>query len=120
VNALGTYGVLGRNNFIGPGSLNLDLGLHKDFPVNERAKFQFRFEAFNVFNNVNLSNPNSTVTSGNFMKITSTATDRRILQFAFRSNRANIRVSRRRSSSLANDGSDHDRMFQKTRHDVGF
>ena len=70
VNALGTYGVLGRNSFSGPGSFNLDYGLHKDFPVHEKAKFQFRFEAFNVFNNVNLSNPNSTVTSGNFMKIT--------------------------------------------------
>lgn len=84
VNALGTYGVLGRNNFIGPGSFNLDFGLHKDFPVHEKAKLQFRFEAFNSFNNVNLSNPTATVTSGNFMKITSTATDPRILQFALR------------------------------------
>jgi hypothetical protein len=84
VNALGTYGVLGRNNFIGPGSFNLDFGLHKDFPIHEKAKFQFRFEAFNSFNNVNLSNPTATVTNGNFMKITSTATDPRILQFALR------------------------------------
>jgi hypothetical protein len=84
VNTLGTYGVLGRNSFIGPGSFNLDFGLHKDFPVHEKAKFQFRFEAFNLFNNVNLSNPTATVTSGNFMRITSTATDPRILQFALR------------------------------------
>jgi hypothetical protein len=46
-------------------------------------KFRFRFEAFNLFNNVNLANPNTTVTSGNFMKITS-AGDPRILQFALR------------------------------------
>ena len=84
VNALGTYGVLGRNTFIGPGSFNLDFGLHKDFPIHEKTKIQFRFEAFNSFNNVNLSNPTATVTSGNFMKITSTATDPRILQFALR------------------------------------
>lgn len=83
VNALGTYGVLGRNTFRGPGSFNMDFGLHKDFPMNERLKWQFRFEAFNLFNNVNFSNPNSTVTSGNFMKITS-ASDPRILQFALR------------------------------------
>ena len=67
----------------GPGSFNLDCGLHKDFPVRERLKFQFRFEAFNLFNNVNLANPNTTVTSGNFMKIT-VAGDPRILQFALR------------------------------------
>ena len=35
VNALGTYGVLGRNTYRGPGSFNLDYGLHKDFPVHE-------------------------------------------------------------------------------------
>lgn len=84
VNALGTYGVLGRNTFVGPGSFNTDMGLHKDFPVHESMKFQFRFEAFNIFNNVNLNNPNTTVTNSNFMRITSTSTDPRILQFALR------------------------------------
>ncbi len=83
VNALGTYGILGRNVFRGPGSFSLDWGLHKDFPIWESARLQFRFEAFNLLNNVNLSNPNGTVTSGNFMKITS-AGDPRILQFALR------------------------------------
>ena len=83
VNALGTYGVLGRNTYRGPGSFNLDFGLHKDFRLTEKQKFQFRFESFNLFNNVNLANPNTTVTSGNFMKITS-ASDPRILQFALR------------------------------------
>ena len=41
------------------------------------------FEAFNVFNNVNLSLPNSTVTASNFMRITSAASPR-ILQLALR------------------------------------
>jgi hypothetical protein len=83
LNALGTYGILGRNTYRGPGSFNPDWGLHKEFAVRERVRFQFRFEAFNLFNNVNLSNPNSTVTSGNFMRIT-TAGDPRILQVALR------------------------------------
>ncbi len=83
VNELGTYGTLGRNTFRGPGSFNIDLGLHKDFPIGEHLRWQFRFEAFNLLNNVNLSNPNSTVTSSNFMRITS-ASDPRILQLALR------------------------------------
>ena len=52
VNALGTYGVLGRNTYRGPGSFNFDFGLHKDFHLTEKQKFQFRFESFNLFNNV--------------------------------------------------------------------
>ncbi len=83
VNELGTYGTLGRNTFRGPGSFNADFGLHKDFPMGERLRWQFRFEAFNLLNNVNLSNPSGTVTSSNFMRITS-ASDPRILQFALR------------------------------------
>lgn len=83
VNALGTYGNLGRNTFRGPGSFLTDLGLHKDFPMSETLRWQFRFEAFNLFNNVNFNNPDSTVTSANFMRITSAA-DPRILQFALR------------------------------------
>ena len=82
-NALGTYGTLGRNTFEGPGYANVDLGLAKDFRVTERFTATFRFEAFNAFNRVNLNVPTSTVTSGNFMRITS-AYDPRILQFALR------------------------------------
>lgn len=83
VNELGTYGTLGRNTFRGPRSFNVDFGVHKDFLMGERFRWQFRFEVFNLLNNVNLSNPNSTVTNANFMRITS-ASDPRILQLALR------------------------------------
>jgi hypothetical protein len=83
VNALGTFGNLGRNTFRAPGSFVTDFGLHKDFPVRENLRLQFRFEVFNLFNNVNLGKPVSTVTDANFMRITS-AEDPRILQFALR------------------------------------
>ena len=83
MNALGTYGTLGRNTYTGPGFFGLDFGSNKDFPITERVTTQFRFEAFNVFNKVNLRNPTSQVTSSNFMRITS-ASDPRILQFALR------------------------------------
>ena len=56
-NAIGTYGVLGRNTFIGPGYANLDLGVVKDFSPRERIKAQLRFEMFNSLNHANFSNP---------------------------------------------------------------
>lgn len=82
-NALGTFGNLGRNRFRGPGLANVDMGLHKSFRITERVSTQFRFEAFNVFNKVNLNNPTTAQNSGNFMRITG-AGDPRILQFALR------------------------------------
>jgi len=83
VNALGTYGTVGRNSLRGPGSTTLNLGLHKDFPIRESLKVQFRFETFNALNNVNLGLPNGNRSSNTFGRIT-TAGDPRILQFALR------------------------------------
>ncbi|HVN03843.1 MAG TPA: carboxypeptidase regulatory-like domain-containing protein [Bryobacteraceae bacterium] len=82
-NALGTFGNVGRNVFIGPGFVSTDLSLQKEFPIAERAAIQFRAEAFNAFNRVNLQNPTGDLLSGNFMVINS-AFDPRILQFALR------------------------------------
>jgi hypothetical protein len=83
VNAINTYGTLGRNNFRGPGSATLDAGLFKTFAITERLNATFRFEAFNSLNRPNLDGPNTTVTSSNFMRITN-AYDPRILQLALR------------------------------------
>jgi hypothetical protein len=83
-NALGTFGNLGRNRFRGPGFANFDLGLHKSFRITERVNTQFRFETFNSFNRVNLNLPSSAQNAGNFMRISSTLGDPRILQFALR------------------------------------
>lgn len=82
-NAIGTYGQLGRNTFIGPGSHTLDLGLYKDFALTERFVTTFRFEVFNALNTINLGLPSATLTSATFMQITS-ASDPRILQLALR------------------------------------
>lgn len=82
-NALGTFGTLGRNALFGPGYSSSDVGLHKAFPIRENVKVEFRFEAFNALNQVNLQSPNLKRSSGNFMRITS-ANDPRILQLALR------------------------------------
>ena len=73
---------LGRNTFTGPGSVNCDLSLLKNIPIKERAKFQLRFEFFNVFNHTNLNNPVQTLGSPAFGQILSTRTNSRQIQFA--------------------------------------
>jgi len=51
------YGSEQKNQFFGPGNVNTDLSLFKEFPIHEDVRFQFRVESFNVFGNVNLGNP---------------------------------------------------------------
>jgi hypothetical protein len=47
-------GTLSRNAFRGPKYASVDLGVFKDFSIRESLKVQFRAEAFNLFNRVNL------------------------------------------------------------------
>ena len=82
----GSFGNAGRNIGRGPGSLNTDLGIAKNFRLpNERwGYFQFRGELFNAANRVNLGTPNSTLNSGaNFGRITS-AGSARVAQFGIK------------------------------------
>jgi hypothetical protein len=74
----------GRNIFTGPGFFETDFSLHKVFPVKERVKIDVRAEAFNVFNNVNFSQPTATLTSASFGVISSARVPPRILQFALK------------------------------------
>ena len=80
----GTYGNAGRNVLIGPSSANTNAAVFKYFkiPGREGLRLQFRCEFFNLFNNVNLSNPNATLGS-NMGRITSAA-DARVIQFALK------------------------------------
>jgi len=54
---VGTDGTAGRNIIDGPGLKNVDLGIFRDFNLTERFKLQFRAEATNALNIVNLNNP---------------------------------------------------------------
>jgi hypothetical protein len=72
VNDVGTFGTLGRNAFYGPQLFAWDMGMFKSFKITERIQTQFRAEFFNIFNQTNFSNPNTTVTGGGFGAITST------------------------------------------------
>jgi hypothetical protein len=61
VPAVGTDGSSGRNIIDGPAYRNVDLGIFRDVPLKGRSMFQFRIEATNVFNIVNLNNPGTTL-----------------------------------------------------------
>jgi hypothetical protein len=76
VPAFGEEGTLGRNSYIGPGYINTDFNIVKNTKIpwfwkDEAANIQLRGEFFNLFNNVNLQNPDGSLTSGTFGKSTS-------------------------------------------------
>jgi hypothetical protein len=77
------YGNSPRDPLIGPGYIDTDISAFKRFAIYEKSDLMFRAEVFNAFNNVNLSNPNGTLGSPQFGKITSSNTPR-IMQFALK------------------------------------
>lgn len=93
VPARGTWGNAGRNILRGPGLLQLDVALQKRFTISGSRNFQFRWEAFNVFNRMNLGNPGTNISApAQFGRITGplnsnygTGTARQ-MQFMFRIN----------------------------------
>ena len=75
---VGQDGNLGRNVFRGPAFKDVDLGLFKNTKVGERLNIQFRAEAFNLFNRVNLYNPVSNMGSSQFGESTAAFPSRQI------------------------------------------
>lgn len=88
-----TYGNLSRTlpDVRSPGTVNWDISLLKTTAITERVNVQFRAEAFNFLNHVNLGQPNATFvpgpdgknSSGSFGVITS-ARDPRQIQFGLK------------------------------------
>jgi hypothetical protein len=72
-----------RGTIQGPGFNRLDLGVHRNFKITERTSFQFRAEAFNAINHVNVNAIGTTATSSTFGEVTGYR-DMRIMQFAGR------------------------------------
>ena len=61
-----------------------DLSGSKEFRVREGQKVLFRTELFNAFNTPQFANPVSTLGSGSFGRVTGTAGDNRVIQFALK------------------------------------
>jgi Carboxypeptidase regulatory-like domain len=83
---LGQVGNVMRRFFSGPGILNTDLALLKNFKITENQQVQFRAEAFNVFNHAQFNNPSGEIDNtgtGGFGYVTS-ARDPRIMQVALK------------------------------------
>jgi len=83
-----TYGNAGRNVLNLPAHTNFDMGLFKNFAVRESMHFEFRAEAFNVFNHTQWSGVDNSAcygadncSSSTFLTAT-TAHNARILQLA--------------------------------------
>ena len=81
--APGTFGTCqAQGPVIGPGYVDFDISMQKNFPIGERMKFQFRTDFLNVFNHPNLAAPNTSIGSG--FGLINTSQDARQLQFALK------------------------------------
>jgi Carboxypeptidase regulatory-like domain/TonB-dependent Receptor Plug Domain len=74
-----------RNVLYNPGFNNWNMGLFKKFAITERTGFQFRAEAYDVFNHPNWGGVGSDPTNlGTFLKVTNKTGDARNLQVSLR------------------------------------
>ena len=64
--------------FQAPGFERVDMALTKVFPITERFKLRFRFQAYNALNHTNLNAPSGNLTSSSFGKSTSAQIPRQL------------------------------------------
>jgi hypothetical protein len=79
-----TFGNVGRNSLRNPRRTNFDMALFKHFAIKESLAFEFRAEAFNVFNHTEWNGfASTTQTDTNFLYINGVH-NARILQLALK------------------------------------
>ncbi len=71
VTPIGRFGNGGVGILLGPGTINLSMGLGKEFPIRERARLKFEGSFTNLPNHPNLGNPGTAITSIAFGRTTS-------------------------------------------------
>jgi hypothetical protein len=87
------FGNTGRNQFYGPGGVNLDLSLFRAFPMGGQKRLEARVEMGNIFNTGVFANPQGNVTSGSFGVITAVANNNGAAFYPERQVRLGIRYS---------------------------
>ncbi|MEO8130073.1 MAG: TonB-dependent receptor, partial [Bryobacteraceae bacterium] len=80
----GTLGALQRRMFSGPSGFNMDLAVVKRVKLTERQSMEIRMDALNALNHPNFIIGDQVLDSTSFGRVTTTAFDRRIVQFALR------------------------------------
>ena len=83
-NQPGTFGQVGINALRGPVLWTFDVGVARIFPVTESKRIEFRGSFFNLFNNANLGLPQGSQLSPLFGRITTVATDPRVIEFGLK------------------------------------
>jgi hypothetical protein len=68
---IGRFGNAGIGTVVGPGTVNVNAGLSKQFAITERARFKIEGSFTNVFNHTNLADPVLDITSSSVGVITS-------------------------------------------------
>ena len=81
-----TYGNSGANILREDRFKNLDLSLFKQFQINERARIQFRAEAFNLTNTASFAGPGTNIDTASGGLVTSTISAPRNVQFGLKLN----------------------------------
>ncbi|MEZ5356346.1 MAG: TonB-dependent receptor [Bryobacteraceae bacterium] len=77
-------GSVGRNILFSPGFRNWDFSLMKNFYVNERMRFEFRYESFNFSNHPNWNGPASNARNAPTFGVVNSARTMRQNQFALK------------------------------------
>jgi len=88
-NALGTPGTASRRSFYGPGAINFDLALRRNFRFTDTRQLEFRLETFNTLNHTQFFGPvsvNGDIDSALFGQVVKAAPPRLVqaaLKFTF-------------------------------------
>jgi hypothetical protein len=84
--AVGTYGNVGYDEFVGPSNWGIDAAVSRTFNVREMQRLEFRAEAFNLTNSFQPGNPTTAINGNTFgiIRTQSTGVTARVLQFALK------------------------------------
>jgi hypothetical protein len=79
-----TYGNSGRNILRGPGLVNFDFMIGRNFHLTESMRLELRGEFFNLSNTAHFARPNATIGSPEAGTITATSVPNRQVQLGLR------------------------------------